>query len=223
MIISEYNAFGGYNVRAKLKPGPKPRGKTATILARVSPETRKLLDAARLKSGNSLSREIEDRLAGSFVKQEALVEDFGDLPTYAFCRLIAIALKDLRRECGEPWHKNAWIFEHARGSVRQILSYFQPSGPGHFPDDFPALRGMNDITPARRKKWKRQFEKAEFGMMAAQRAVFMLEASATAEDATSPYVEQFKALSAILRSRLLSAGNAGKALADLAKHPDFDW
>jgi uncharacterized protein (DUF1778 family) len=55
------------------KPGPVSRGMTATVIARVTPDTRKLLESAARKAGHSLSREIEDRLVESF-KQTSLRE-----------------------------------------------------------------------------------------------------------------------------------------------------
>jgi hypothetical protein len=50
------------------RPGPRPSGKTETILTRVSPETRTALEAAANAARRSLSREIEERLTDSLIR-----------------------------------------------------------------------------------------------------------------------------------------------------------
>jgi hypothetical protein len=58
--------------------GPKPSGKTETILARVSPDLRRALQGAADANGGSLSAEIERRLVRSLKSDGVDVPGFTD-------------------------------------------------------------------------------------------------------------------------------------------------
>jgi hypothetical protein len=212
-------------VAKRKKPGPVSRGKTATVIARVTPDTRKLLESAARKAGHSLSREIEDRLDASFIRLEKRVEEFGDVTTYSICRLIAIALSDIKRETGHPWHRHPWVYEQARAAIDQMLSYFRPPGDAEFPEDFPVIEGLKEgrCSQAMIKRWKRQLEQFPFGLAAAERAVLGMEGSLVGGEPCSEYQEQMRGLAAVLKMRLMAAGSEGKARLDLKELPDFDW
>jgi hypothetical protein len=216
-------------VAKRKKPGPVSRGKTATVIARVTPDTRKLLESAARKAGHSLSREIEDRLDASFIRLQKRVEEFGDFTTYTICRLIAVALSDIKNETGHPWHRHPWVYEHARAAIDQLLSYFRPPGDAEFPEDFPVIEGLKEggCSQAMIERWKRQLEQFPFGLAAAERAVLgmegSLEESLVAGEPCSEYHKQMLGLAAVLKMRLMAAGNKGKALLDLKELPNFDW
>jgi hypothetical protein len=206
------------------KANPKSKRNTTPTGVRLDPQLRTQLERAARKNGQSLSREMEERLSGSFLRLDKRAEEFGDMTTYAFCRLMAIALRDLKRDAGHPWHRNRWVYDRARTAINTLLDLFRPDGKSILPDDVPVLEAFKDaLSPSAAKRWRRQFEESPMGETAARRAVLMMEAMTDEGGDRSPYLEQFRELGKLLMPRLLKADGRGKALAGLQSAPKPDW
>jgi hypothetical protein len=200
------------------RPGGRPKepeaaGKTQQVNVRVSPKTREALEAAADAAGVSLSREIERRLARSL--DGDLEHQFGNLETYALCRLIAVTLKDVERETGRPFSQHPWSFKHARAAVIELLSYFAPIGEPAVPSDAPMLARLEShgLPPDVVASAKAQLETFQLGKRAASRAVFSVEASL--ENENGYRAQELIGIAAVLKAQLIAAGTAGNAQQDL--------
>ncbi|HEY1709575.1 MAG TPA: hypothetical protein VGG10_15010 [Rhizomicrobium sp.] len=126
----------------KRGPKPKPREdvRPSPTGVRLSPELREQLENAAAENGQSLSREIENRLAASFSndKYNRVVKLFGGEKTFGLAWLIAIALKKLRLQTWHSWHEDAYTFEQAKSAVLKIMTSLRPEGDSSRPpDDMP--------------------------------------------------------------------------------------
>lgn len=200
------------------RPGGRPKepeavGKTQQVNVRVSPTTRAALEAAADASGVSLSREIERQLMRSL--DGDLERQFGNLETFALCRLIAITLKEVEQETGRPWFQHPWAFEHAQKAVAELLTYFRPVGEAVVPDDAPLLARLqaHGLTADEIASAKEQLAAFAVGKRAASRAVFLVELSLDNE--AGYRADELKGIAALLKARLIAADMAGEAHADL--------
>jgi hypothetical protein len=122
------------------RPGPKPTGKTETILARVTPDLRQRLKSEANERGRALSAEIEERLKRSF-------DDPADQPhwgksrtNYTFCVLIGELLSGLTYSLGACWINDPYVFQQAKEAVVALMDLLQPPGEQTLPDDVIDLR-----------------------------------------------------------------------------------
>jgi hypothetical protein len=116
------------------KRGPRPRGeyenKTAVFSTRIRPDTRRALEAARIKSGRSLSQELEHRLRQSFHEDKVEITLFGNKQNAAIVRLLGLQI----RAVGTNWFDDdpgAWLrstqeFDEVRTAMVHALSWFHP-------------------------------------------------------------------------------------------------
>ena len=118
---------------------PELRGKTETILARVSPETRDKLEAAAQESGWSLSREIETRLAASLTLPGD-DQKWGGQDTYAFCRAIARLIRVERYVTQECWLQDRFTFDRIAKDIERLLHRLRPPGNPKVPPNIVHLR-----------------------------------------------------------------------------------
>lgn len=189
------------------RPGTAKKGQPTAV--RFEHGLKMKLDRAAHKAGISFSEEVERRLALSFSTQDKREKEFGDLTTYAFCRVLAAAFTDIRAETGYPWHRHPWAFHHASVAATYLLSFLQPPGKNEVPDDAPLLGklrddGMGDLA----EKVKTQLASLQIGKIAVQTAITMAEASL--ESDAPAELEAVHGLATILKGRLI----AGKALSD---------
>jgi len=112
----------------------RPRGsrsskaKQATILARVSPSTRKRIEAAALANDWSISREIEHRLEASFGEVERVEEALGGLATSAFLRVVGQNFRVIERDSGKRWWTDRWTHDECVDFVNALFAAWQPQG-----------------------------------------------------------------------------------------------
>jgi hypothetical protein len=108
------------------RTGPAPKGeyvdKAKTLSTRITGELRSALDAAKEKSGRSLSQEIEYRLRRSFEEDTKMKDIFGGRENYAIARLIGCLLDSH----GSDWKRDEENFDYIIASVALVLRLFGP-------------------------------------------------------------------------------------------------
>jgi hypothetical protein len=108
------------------RTGPAPRGeyvdKAKTLSTRITADLRAALDAAKEKSGRSLSQEIEYRLRRSFEEDTKIKDIFGGRENYAIARLIGCLLDSH----GGDWKTDEENFDYVIASVALVLRLFGP-------------------------------------------------------------------------------------------------
>ena len=124
------------------RPNREPRpGERVGLSLRVTPTTKRQLDAAAVEAGRSLSQEAETRLDNSFRDQgyldRVLELAYGRQPA-ALLKMIARAMDDTGRFAGffaagtaegaADWLRNPDAVENVRQGICEILSGFQPEG-----------------------------------------------------------------------------------------------
>jgi hypothetical protein len=115
--------------------GTEKRGPPTGI--RFDPALKARLKAAADASERTFSEEVSARLQMSFGANDW----FGDVETYALCQLIALALRDVGRYSGAPWHRHPWSYGQASTAVAEVMGHFKPdesAGEASHPlgDDF---------------------------------------------------------------------------------------
>lgn len=157
---------------------------------RISKETLDRLQAEADKANRSVSLEIARRLATSFTVDAVTQSSFGGVYSYALCRLIAEALRELREQTGHGWHSDRFTFDHAVKAVNAILAYFEPAGSPDVPKDLPMIQRMRDLgldTAA----VEAQAKDFPFGTLAGTLAAFKVE---VATPDSEPVYQKIKAI-----------------------------
>ncbi|MHC2019977.1 hypothetical protein [Methylobacterium sp. CM6247] len=116
------------------KRGPVSKGEyvgqTAVLSTRITPDLRAMLEAEVVKSGKTLSREIEHRLRRSFIEDDKISEAFGSRRNYAFMRLISMVL-ELWHNPADPladWKDDPFAYDQACSKVAGVLRAMRPAG-----------------------------------------------------------------------------------------------
>ena len=125
----------------KKRAGRRPAGpysdKRAVITTRITEELRKALEAARERSGQSLSQEIEIRLRNSFNLEKQAAQAFGSQENFAFARLLiegVAACEGITQGVGPGrWYDNPFATEAAARVAAKLLLAFRPDGPAEPP------------------------------------------------------------------------------------------
>jgi hypothetical protein len=132
------------------KRGPQPKGeyggkiaRTAVLSTRLQPDTRARLSKAAKASGRSLSQELENRLRGSFIEEDKVVDFYGCESNAAILKVIGTVIQstctswlvkttdgwvpDLHKDPGE-WLRDPRLFDQALTAIVHALMWFKPSG-----------------------------------------------------------------------------------------------
>jgi hypothetical protein len=150
------------------KPGPKPTGKTETILARVSPEIRAALTSAAEAAGHSLSREIEDRLRRSFATDGVQGEGGAEDKTESLLWGLRSAIERVEDLTGQQWHADGFTRDAAADAAGWFIRFLGPdSGPP--PPTFP--RGFEWASGDLRLENARQFIEYGVGKQCAETTI----------------------------------------------------
>lgn len=154
------------------KPMDPVNPKTDKVNFRLSTDLVSRLREAAATGGRSLSQEMSRRLDGSFSATDA--DRFGGRCTYALCKMIALAVGDLREQTGHPWHSDRFTFDHAVTAINEILGYFRPEGAAEVPEDLPLLERLREqgLDPTAAAEEAKAFP---FGVLAARVAAFKVE------------------------------------------------
>jgi hypothetical protein len=121
--------------RPALKPGSPKRSSFNT---RLRAETKEELEAQAVKSGRSLSEEIEFRLEQSLRDENTLVESLGGKDTYEVLKLFGAVAAVIQTKTGKPttdWKTGAAI---SRAWKQQILNWV-PGLPAEWIAELHAL------------------------------------------------------------------------------------
>jgi hypothetical protein len=124
--------------------GPKPKSSSeyssdgANLSARITAGTRKRLEEAAQASGQSISKELENRLVRSF-ENDKVFELFGGRPSYARLRLLAEAIKGVEELTGQRWHRDRFTHDLVIEMIRLMLEALAPTGKGDPPASFPTF------------------------------------------------------------------------------------
>jgi TraY domain len=124
------------------RPGKEPAaGERVGLSLRVTPETKRALDAAAAASGRSLSQEAEMRLERAF-QDEQLLPQLLDLAygrdTAGLLLLIGECLRDTaahaaafsgaRLEPRPDWMSRPWVYRQAEDAIAALLAALEPPG-----------------------------------------------------------------------------------------------
>ncbi len=192
--------------------GSEKRGPPTGI--RFDPGLKARLTEAAKAARRSFADEVAFRLELSFGARD-IEQEFGDLETYALCRLVASAFRDIKRQTGGSWFQQPWSFRHAKDALKQLFSYLEPVGDAVVPDDAPLLKrmkteGFSDEAVAQAKD---QLGRFPLGAKAADMAMFLIETSLVNEH--THRAEELRPIATIIKARLIAADMAGEALKEL--------
>ncbi len=136
------------------KRGPKPRGdyakKGATLGARITVQTRELLDAAATASGLSLSEEAERRLARS-LSADGETE-------HHLLQVVRELMQRTQGFTGADWVSDPYTFDLMLAVIVVLLSSFRPEGAARVPDTLQPLRGVADAPQQIRDQFRAMIE-----------------------------------------------------------------
>jgi len=113
---------------------PKP-GERVGMSLRVTPATKRALDAAAISAGRSLSQEAEIRLENSFrgsgYLDQAMDLAYGPRLAVLFA-VIGRAVNEIGRHAPFPtsWMDRAYLFDEVVAAVGEALAAFRPDGSG---------------------------------------------------------------------------------------------
>lgn len=120
----------------KKRRGPAPKGdyadKAATLSTRITRDLRVWLEEAKIKSGRSLSDEIENRLRQSFVEEQRMIDRFGSERTARVLQVVASVLQLHGRNPENPkteWLDDPLAFENALSAIIWTLEAVRPPQP----------------------------------------------------------------------------------------------
>jgi hypothetical protein len=133
---------------------------------------------------------------------------FGDVETYALCQLIALALKDVSRHSGAPWHRHPWSHGQASAAVAELMARLKPSGS----DAEPSHPLSDDFSSAEAKATLQNFR---LGEAVALQAIYRLAALAEHGDVLD--AERLRVIMAGLLDRLIHAGTSESVSSALDK------
>ena len=167
----------------------------------------KLQEAAK-RNRRTLSEEITERLDRSF-HESIPVEVFGGDHTHAFLALVARALKKLRADTGQCWHRDRFTFEEAVKAVAEIFSYFRRPGRPTVPQDMPVLEKLR-ASGLKVSEVKRQAQAYPFGKLAARLAVFELETASEPGEEPSTHQKVIQRIAFELRPQLAASGRSAQ-------------
>jgi hypothetical protein len=123
------------------KRGPQPR-KGATLGARISIETRKMLESAAKTNQRSMSEEAEIRLAHSLSEERT--------PNYWLLWAFADLVKQAGMMTGQDWIDDPFTHEVARQAIIQFFDAIRPRGEAKMPSSQKAILGLdNEKLPAK--------------------------------------------------------------------------
>jgi hypothetical protein len=118
--------------RKRKKAGRPPRGpfkgKRALLGTRITPETRKDLEAAAREHGRSISQEAEYHLKRSLQRVHNPRDDI-----VALTEAIALAIKYVERTTGERWIDSAFTTTAAQRAIDFLLRHFGAHGSSMVP------------------------------------------------------------------------------------------
>jgi hypothetical protein len=150
---------------------PITADKTATVLARVSPDTRERLERAAEENGVSLSREIEARISSSF--NPGAANEWGSKETYEFCVLVSHTLSTLRNVTGECWLNDPYTFEQAKQAIATVIDALRPPGRVSVPTTLVHLR-TSALVGKEKAALKKSLLKASIGAQHAMNVITSL-------------------------------------------------
>jgi hypothetical protein len=111
----------------------------ANLSARLTVTTRRQLDAAAQESGQSLSKELESRLAYTFEMDDV----FGNARTRTLLQLIAELVKRAQAETRRDWLKDRFTYDLAVEMIGLAFGeswrLWRPAGSGAPPATFPSF------------------------------------------------------------------------------------
>lgn len=109
------------------KPAGPFKGKTATLTTRITPETRRALEAAAKRSGQSLSQEAEHLLRGSMQKPP------GAQRNWALAHAVAALAQRIEDGTGKTWLDDTFTNQSLRLATDTLLHYCGPDRVGEVP------------------------------------------------------------------------------------------
>jgi hypothetical protein len=192
------------------KRGPPPR-KGAPTTIRFEPELRERLETAAAAAGRSISEEVAACVELSLYPER----QFGNVETYALCRVIAEALRDVEQETGRAWFAHPWSFEHGKQAVAELLRFFQPIGEPAVPSDAPLLVRLREsgLSAEVVDQARSQLERLVIGVRKARLNVFLAEGSLANPEGHK--AEAFRDIAPTIAALLSAAGMTGEAQQEL--------
>jgi TraY domain-containing protein len=105
---------------------------------RIRPDLRASLEAAKNRSGRSLSQEVEHRLRRSFIEDEKIADLFGSRENYFIMRIVALAMQyariPFRGGKHRDWLRDPLNFEVVVRTVNNVLDSIRPAGSVDYQD-----------------------------------------------------------------------------------------
>lgn len=127
---------------ARKNAGRKPSAtaKTAYFSTRLDDATRDRLEREAAKSGHSLSREIQSRLAESLNEKNA----WGASHVRDFARLAMHLANGVEATTGRPWNEDQFTFEALKRALEISMALLNPATELVVP---PHLKEMEQLVP----------------------------------------------------------------------------
>lgn len=137
------------------RPGREPElGERVGLSLRVTPGTKRALDAASEAAGRSLSQEAEMRLERSF-RDESLIPQLLDAAygrqTAGLLMLLARVIRDtahtsafmreLSLESAEDWMRHPWAYRQVEEAVHLVFDALRPAGEAKLPEVLEGATG----------------------------------------------------------------------------------
>jgi hypothetical protein len=124
------------------RPGREPNpGERVGMSLRVTPETKRRLDAAAMEKGRSLSQEAEVRLDQSFHDEDAIKGALALAYGRRFAGILLVLARAMREagwsaslmktgsfESAAEWLNDPWAYEQAVQAATTVLEAFRPEG-----------------------------------------------------------------------------------------------
>jgi hypothetical protein len=178
------------------KRGPRPNGefasKGATLSARITVATRKRLDEAAERTGNSLSQEVERRLSQSF-ENELPMQPASER---MLLRVIGELIDRAGDFTGQSWLDNPYTFELITEAMALLMRAFRPPGDPKMPETIEPHRRLHEmaaISAEAKEKARVDMEKhlpiEVFARSIALETIRALRAAKDADENASPVMQ----------------------------------